>query len=322
MGLRHRLREQLASADLALAHDGLRAVRAERRRAPLRERAAALRQRRIAVHPARAAHAKILAGGLHRRAVRVASAARRVRRVGGRAQGRVEHIFRAAVAAVLRKICGIVVGQKSKSKNPVRPVLFISCARPAGQADARHVAVHHAAPGLVAAQPRAECQFQNPRLAAVGGGKNPALPADDFFLRRHLPRASEQISRRRGGRFAERHSARPAAGQCAAGRHGLSRPFFLAGEPRHLLSVAENFPDPSHRRRRAGFARHHHRRVALAARASVFFNRLAVVSRHARAGQRPRPSRRCKLRRPLHLPAAGGNFHHRHFCRRTARGAF
>ena len=103
-----------------------------------------------------------LAQRVRRGVVRVASAARRIRRVGVRTQGHVEHVFLAAhadgVCAITREMSTKAEVLKSESLLPARAVFFR--ARPDEQADGRHAAVRVAAAGFLAAGQVADFRLQ------------------------------------------------------------------------------------------------------------------------------------------------------------------
>ena len=145
--------------------------------------------------------------------------------------------------------------------------------------------------------------------------KNSVLPARRHFLRRDFSGAT----RRRRRRVARTGSAAVCGWKMrsvAYGRYLAEN--FLAGQPGRHLSAAGNICTGMHASRRSP------RRLLIfiswrclagAQTQPLFARRLALVSRHARAGHRPRASRRRRAGRPLYLFSGHRNFHRRRFRR-------
>ena len=158
---------QLAPADDAVPHGGLSVVRFATRRPSFHQRPAPRRERRARLRLVAAVDRRPLAKPLGGRVVRGASFAGRIGRLDRGAQGRPLRLFRPAYPGLLYPLCsptrppGKAAFQRIKgthnfnsrpvandSKLPPRPDLF----RPRldVQTHARHLAVRHAPPGLLA----------------------------------------------------------------------------------------------------------------------------------------------------------------------------
>ena len=106
MGIHDHAHEQLASAHVAIAHDGLRTVRRAARPSSSGERAVSRRQCGPAVLPAAPNDRRSVAGGVRRRNVCLAPAARRIGGVGVRTEGCSQHVLRAARDGRICSVCG------------------------------------------------------------------------------------------------------------------------------------------------------------------------------------------------------------------------
>ena len=154
-------RGQLASAGVALAHDGRAAFRRARLGPSPDQRAAAHGHDAAAVRGAKTDDRFCLAQRGGGGAVRLASAPCGIRGVGGGTEGRVVRIFLDADAAGLRAFCGTVQSPSAfaKLRRDKKPkVQSFLCGHAAGvragadgEADGGDAAVRAAAAGLLAA---------------------------------------------------------------------------------------------------------------------------------------------------------------------------
>ena len=145
LGVHHLSRRELVSPDVALVGGRFRALRPRSRGLPSHEPDPPRREFGAALLRVRAPHGRPLAERVRRRGVRAASPARRIRRVGGGAQGRPLRPVRRARPARLRALRPPRVGLLSGGVRLSRP-------GPDGEADPRHLALRPAAPGRVAAR--------------------------------------------------------------------------------------------------------------------------------------------------------------------------
>src|SRR5436189_6067249 len=103
MGLPNRQSRELASAHVAFVNGGRKRVRQRTPRRPSHESPVARRQHGPALPPVVAIDASPVEQRHGRRIIRVASAARRIRRLGGGAQRYAEHFFWITRALCLRE---------------------------------------------------------------------------------------------------------------------------------------------------------------------------------------------------------------------------
>ena len=167
---------------------------------------------------------------LRGRAIRLASAACRIRCVDFGTQGCFEHLLRLAGAAGLHAVCRRVQSPQSK----VQGLLCFGAAAVRARSDVQthdgDAAVRAIAAGLLAAE-AARSSGVRVRDSRFGFRKNPVLCAVGGFVHRHLPGPA---SRRRGG-LAEHGSDGLPLGERAGGLRGLLRKNVLAVPARRLL---------------------------------------------------------------------------------------
>src|SRR5262252_3660935 len=164
LGLSHRIRQQLASGYLDLAHVGLPTLRPGPLGSSLDESAAAHRRYPAFVSVVESPHWRALAQRPGSRTVRLASAASRIRRLGLRTQRRSQRILFPAHTLGVREVCrsqeSEVRSQKSESSTQRPQASVVVCFGPAvsypwphEQADARHDALRALALGFLASAP-------------------------------------------------------------------------------------------------------------------------------------------------------------------------
>src|ERR1051326_1239337 len=323
MGLHHWPRQQLAPAHLALAHARLPALRPKPRDAPSRQRSVPHRQHNSSFSAPESNHRRNLAQRGCGRAVRIAPAPCRIRRLGFRTKRRAECAFLFPDTHGLCEIrveCGVWRrGEIRKSKPEIRksktegpgdneksgPSAFLhsfTCSLCLGcdeQTDARHATVCSAAPRLLAVRALATWNFTPSDF-----GKNSILRSQCDFQRHHFHRPAQ--------RWRCLHLDLFRRASCK--RHRLLRSLHprpvLADASLGALSASRNLANLARQRIRRASARHPRRSCALRAQASLSTVRLVLVPGNARPGNWLHPGRHPIAGRSLHLSPANRSVRH------------
>ena len=295
---------------MAVAHDRCGALRPARGRTPLHQRSHPRSQCRPPVPRAAPADSPPFPEPARRRALRVAPAARRVRRVDRGAQGRVVRVLLVPRAVVLRRLCG------SAGSEAIRRRGRVPRAGADVEADDSHVSVSAPAAGCLAAASRGV----HGRLAGVRAAVPSARAGETVALCTRGARGGGHLhcaAQRRGDDVRGVASARRSAREYRRRLRAVSRDGLLAGGPRHPLPDAAWLARVASR----GCARVARgdqlvRRAASRTRA-VAGGGLVLVRGHARARDRTRAGGQPVHCRSLHLRAARGPVRR---SRRVARG--
>ncbi len=168
MGFHDLLRQQLASANVALAHTRLRDLRVEASWTPSHEPAAAHRQLRAGVSRPEPYDPRNLAKRGCGSVICLASVACGIRGVGGRTEGCVERVFLAADTGGVHKVRRRVQGPNPRAKIQclVRGGVAFFRAGFDEQAHARDLAWRFAAAGFLATGPNG---ISDPQLQGSAG---------------------------------------------------------------------------------------------------------------------------------------------------------
>src|SRR5947199_4739194 len=286
VGVLQRRGVPLASIALALAHARLPALRTGTWWPSYYERSPARSQHGPAVCRAREADEGLVAERDRGGSLRVAPVARRIRCLGGGAQGCPERTLLSSHAVGL---CGACDETQPSTTRPRGPALR---SRPHGEADARDVTPPSPPARLLAVAPVQRCPAADaPRreapLAGYGRagelGRSARRPRDPFVRGRSLASVPSRERRRR---------------VCE-----LSRKDLLAEQARGVLSPAPRYARGRHPRRRPPSRRAPHGRHRCPPPVPLRADRLALVRHRAPPGARSHPSEQPGDGRSLHLPS-------------------
>ena len=185
MGVSNHRGGQLASANMAFMHAGLPDLRVEAAGTSFDESVASHGKYNSAVFGFQKNDRRSVAKFFRGSVVWLASAARRISGLGFRTQGCLKRAVLDADIMGLRQICGGVKITGREIKIVLWAGAGIFCPGFDGQADARHIAVHFIAAGLVAVGkiPTSKFGSQNSKFDF---GKIAVFPAGGGFKHRHL----------------------------------------------------------------------------------------------------------------------------------------